>query len=221
MKHVSKEKRRRPARWIAAMIAAALAVSGAGLLMLSREPVESQELLIYRQGGYSAEINEEASLRQSFLCPVGNVHSLMLRTGKPSQQPEGGQAVFELRDAQNQCLARREIPLANITERGSVCLDFEPQRHSLGQMYTLIVTAQAVSPGEGFRMIMGNGSVGGRLEMPDGEALEGESLFMRLDYRQYRYFFSQIMPLFALAAVFIALLPLLPESRKRGRERCA
>jgi len=177
---------------------------------------ELTDTINYRQTGNGGKITNETSITQSFFCKYNDITSLLMRTSTLGNTYEAGHALFTLYNEKGDEIARQEIPLSEIKDKGAVTFSFgEKIEKTGGQVLTFKAEAREMENDKCYSLMIGQGNVGGMLTTADGKTSENNSLFMTMNYLNPVKPISATFLFLIAGMVFLSLLPLMG-SKKGG-----
>lgn len=169
----------------------------------------------YRQNNNGGKITNDTAIIQSFLCNQDRIKALTLRTSTFGNTFSKGSAVFTLSDEKGQELAREEIPLNQLKDKGAATFSFETLSGVKGQVLTFKASASGMEEGQAYSLMIGQGSVGGSLSTADGKTSEKNSLFMTMTYEHTVYAVTTVVVLLAFMVICLSLLPMCQKEEER------
>ncbi|MBQ8536378.1 MAG: hypothetical protein IJ461_03120, partial [Clostridia bacterium] len=128
--------------WTLLIIGVVCLVLSAAVYLFGGVTEELTDAISYRQNNNGGKITNDTQISQSFFCKYNDIKALMLRTSTFGNTYSSGYAVFTLADEKGNEIARQEIPLTEITDKGAVTFAFDPLEGTGGQILTLTASAK-------------------------------------------------------------------------------
>ncbi len=106
-------------------------------------PIVATDIHQQRRDTGSLVLQGNFSLEQTFTPRWNGLHELEIHFYRADETPGAGQIYLRLQDAGGQTVSEATLPNATIAHNQAHKLQFSPQPHSAGQVYTLVIRGDA------------------------------------------------------------------------------